>query len=332
MNKVKLLTIIMTLIISMMILGGSSFAECNRTITKIENYSGINSEIRLIDDKGNIKEVDDHRNIYYGYADWIYNTNILTSNNSMDFYLFTISGEKTMVCSLQTLNIDCVAVICPYNPYTGDIYLTDTYIVTSNNALLVNDFNSSGQNTFCVMVLVEGNITETQYTIALNAKNSDGAISVINTNPDFSSVVVGYSENIYKYNNENILIKVTNFLNNTLPETGSGVIYETDENNIYIKLECSLDDLSLDSMEYGIYTNLNSIYYHTIKIPISGGTYWYGIGNCRPVQGVYVPDGYVVYDLETNSIIDWASPLNTNYNPYSQFYYGFYNFNSLLML
>ena len=262
------------------------------------------------------KEAEDQLRGNFNGSDWFINTDTLESNDAIDTYVLNLTGTRTAVFALETTNTDYVAIICPYDPATGDITLSGPY-VTGGNTSAVNDLNSDGQNDFCVVVLNQGSTYGTSYTFAFNAKNSGGATSIVNASPDFSVMVCGYSGNIYKMNNVNIKTKVLTYINQHVPTNDPEKIYTRDLNTgnglimkLYVKSTISY--LSTNSMEYGIYQRGSNVYYHTVKIPIFGTNYycyrWSNVDGTNWDGGT--PDGYMVYDLETDAFIDWASSLN----------------------
>lgn len=80
----------------------------------------------------------------------------------------------------------------------------------------------------------------------------------------------------------------------------------------------------MDGLTYGTYTNSSTAMpissNAAVFIPIYGGRYTC-ILTASPSRTDYgAPTGYLVYDLKSNKIIDWASDRNFFYSPLTDMY------------
>ena len=64
----------------------------------------------------------------FASSDYIYNQDTLTSSDAVDFYTFKVSGTRSVIFRLITTNKDYVAIICPYNPTTGDVKIGRAHV------------------------------------------------------------------------------------------------------------------------------------------------------------------------------------------------------------
>ncbi len=276
----------------------------------------------------------------FASSDYIYNTDTLTSTDAVDFYTFKVSGTRSVIFRLVTSNSDYVAIICPYNPTTGDITLSGPY-VAAGEIKAIGDFNSDNRNDYCVVVLNQGTTYGTSYTFALNAKNSGGATAFLNANGDLSNAAFNYSGGP-RINGESIRNKVNAYIQANIDGTETGItrvyerkyeVYHTGGvyNLCTVGMSTAQRYLDLKGMSYGTYSATKYEIPHAIFIPVNGGTYL--CHRNTNVDGVSQskgePEGYIVYDIVNDEIVDWASEQNYFYTIY---YNEKYTINSLIIL
>ena len=267
---------------------------------------------------------------------YIYNTDTLTSEDAVDFYLFTLSGIKTALLSLQTTG-DYIALICPYNPTTGNIDVsTSNPYVLAGESVAYTAVNNNGQNTFCLVVMNLGDEYGASYTVAMNATNPGGATSILYFSSNFSRAVCGYSNNDVYSNGVNISAAANDYINTRM----NGAVFEDQyKSGSPSYIVCNVGVVSTpeyidgDSLFYGSYTstcpytNLKNGLGHSssdaIFIPINGYVFTTSLsGSYIDYQFIRdVATGFLIYDLNTNQIIDWMSSSNIFYTPN-----GFFNY------
>lgn len=254
----------------------------------------------------------------FASSDYIYNQDTLTSSDAVDFYTFKVSGTRSVIFRLITTNKDYVAIICPYNPTTGDVTLSGPY-VAAGEIKAIGDFNSDMQNNYCVVVLNQGSSYGTNYTFALNAKNSGGATAFINANADLSNAVFNYSDGP-KINGVSIQNKVNSYIQANITNEADSVtrVFErhydsyhtgTVYNICFVAISTAQKYLGLSEMSYGTYVATEYNIPHAVFIPVHGGNYIChrntnvdGVAQTDKDDGD--PEGYIIYDILNDDIVD----------------------------
>ncbi len=275
---------------------------------------------------------------YFNGGDYIFNTDSLTSDDAVDFYgPFSVSGTRTAVMSLTTTNTDYIALLCPYDPSTGEVTVSTNFSVTAGNAQAYTYFNNDSYNNYVAVILNLGSTYGTEYTFAMNAKNPGNATSFLYASTDLSRVVFRYSNNDVYSNGTNVTDAIVNFLNNEMGTNSfqdrylgpspsskratvgvtSGPQYILEDGSLYYGWYSSTNTTS--NLETGLGHSSSEV----VFIPIEGYGY-----TCS-VSGTYIPytltqgtaTGFLVYDINNDAIIDWMSSSNVLYTPNG--YFGF---------
>lgn len=213
--------------------------------------------------------------------------------------------------------------------------------VAAGEIKAIGDFNSDKQNNYCVVVLNQGSTYGTNYTFALNAKNSGGATAFINADANLKNAVFDYSDGP-RINGVSIQNKVNSYIQANITneeDTTSQVFYRKYDvshpggvyNLCIVNVISAQKYLGLNSMTYGTYSSNEYNVPHAVFIPIHG--YYFLCYRSTNVDGIIkvpgTPDGYLVYDILNDEIVDWASEQNFFYTIY---YNEKYTINSLAQL
>lgn len=340
--KKKFLSILLsaTLIIMDNSFAATAFAESANDLAVPAEKVVINSDSNSIEDTIGLNTVLNYTPEIQTYGsfsgnDYIINRDTLTSDDAVDFYTFTLTGTRTVLLTLQT-TADYIAIICPYNPTTGDITVSTAYPnVRKGETAAFGDINYNSQNTFCLVVLNLGSDYGAYYTIAMNAQNKGYANQIVNVSDNFRYVTLGYESGEYTMNGENILSGVQSYVSKNVPGVNDDIAevfkkeYIVNQTDVYracyVYVKTCQAYLDMDNLTYGTYKNSSTAMpissNAAIFIPIYGGHYECILnvsGSIRADQGA--PIDYLVYDLTTNSIIDWASTRNFFYNENTDMY------------
>jgi len=254
-------------------------------------------------------------------SDYIYKEETLTSSDAVDFYPFSVTGTRSIIFRLVSDNSNYVAIVCPYDPTTGDITLNG-YYVNAGEVKVYGDFNSNSQNNYCVVVLNQGAATGDAYALALNAQSTGYPDEFVNADGALEYVLYRYGTN-YLLNGNNIITALQNYISNNFSNTSSQVferenIPEQSGGNYYImwaKVNSLLSAIG-HTVEYGTYYSSGlGFFAHAIRIPVSGQSYaCYWSTNLVPgTLTTGTPDGYLIYDLVSDTIVDWDSDNNVFY-------------------
>lgn len=339
--KKKFLSILLsaTLIITGNSFAATAYAESADDLTVPAEKVVINSDSNSIEDTIGLNTVLNYFPEIQTYgsfsgSDYILNRDTLTSDDAVDFYPFTLTGTRTVLLTLQT-TADYIAIICPYDPTTGDITVSTAYPnVRKGETAAFGDVNYNDQNTFCLVVLNLGSDYGAYYTVAMNAQNKGYATAIVNVTDNFRYVTLGYESGEYTMNGVNILDKVNYYVTNNIPGVNDDIdtVFEYDftiqNTGVYRRCQVHVKTcqayLNMDGLTYGTYTNSSTAMpissNAAVFIPIYGGRYTC-ILTASPSRTDYgAPTGYLVYDLKSNKIIDWASDRNFFYSPLTDMY------------
>ncbi|HBH95877.1 MAG TPA: hypothetical protein DDX91_08985 [Ruminococcaceae bacterium] len=244
----------------------------------------------------------------------------LSSDDAIDFYSFSVSSPRSVVFRFLSGNSNYTANLGALDTSNGNVTL-------SNLWLSPNDVKWSSElpaGNYCWVILSKSNTyTADKYRISMNALNTSGATQHI-----VSSATLAYStfayDDVFLMNGKNIaetavkvaseISKFEDRLEGPSPtNTVATVTVNTDPKYI------------CDSLFYGSYESTNPYLNlktgmghstaNAIFIPIDGSSM-----SCT-YSTKYVPTellvqqavGILVYDLESNKIIDFMSPLNIFY-------------------
>lgn len=271
-------------------------------------------------------------------SDYIYHSDTLTSDDAVDFYLFTLSGTKTALLTLQT-TADYIAIICPYDPATGDINVSTSYpYVLKGESRAFVDVNDDSQNTFCLVVMNLGSEYGSTYTVGMNATNPEGATVIEYASSDLSRAVCRYSNGYVYSNGNNITLAAADFIVNKMNGTVFEDQYKSGSPSYQVAnvgVVSQAVDIEGDTLYYGSYVstnnniNLKNNLKHSsdnvIFVPINGYEY------VCSISGTYIPfqvlrdvaTGFLVYDLNTGKVIDWMSSSNIFYASPGYFTYKY---------
>ena len=275
---------------------------------------------------------------YFNGGDYIYNTDTLTSDDAVDFYgPFSVSGTRTVVMSLTTTNEDYIALLCPYDPSTGNVTVSMNFSVTAGNPQAYTYFNNDSHNNYVAVILNLGSTYGAEYTFAMNAKNPGSATNFLYAPSNLSRAVFRYSNNDVYSNGTNVTDAIVDFLNNDTGLISFQDRYEgpsPSNKRATVGVTSGPQYIPEDgSLYYGWYTStntsnnlMNSLGHSSTEvvfIPIEGYAY-----TCS-VSGTYIPytlmqgtaTGFLVYDINNDAIIDWMSSSNVLYTPNG--YFGF---------
>lgn len=279
----------------------------------------------------------------YNAGSYIYHKDTLTSDNAVNFYVFTLSGERTAVLTLQTTG-DYIALICPYDPSTGnvDVSSNNPYVTKGQSKYfsMVNQDNK--QKNFCLVVMNLGSEYGASYTVGMNATNPSNAISMEYVNANLSKVVcvcevygTNKKRDMVFSNGKNITLAAAEYILEM-----EGTVFQDEyksggASNITaeVGVVSGGEYIEGDTLYYGTYTSTNPYTNiqnglghssnEVILIPINGYVYTCAImGNYINYQFLRdVATGFLVYDLNTEKVIDWMSTCNLFYaDP------GYFNF------
>lgn len=271
-------------------------------------------------------------------SDYIYHSDTLTSDDAVDFYLFTLSGTKTALLTLQT-TADYIAIICPYNPATGDIDVSTSYpYVLKGESRAFVDVNNDSQNTFCLVVMNLGSEYGSAYTVGMNATNPAGATVIEYASSNLSRAVCRYSNGYVYSNGNNITLAAADFIVNKMNGTVFEDQYKSGSPSYQVAnvgVVSNGEYIEGDTLYYGSYTstndniNLKNNLKHSsdevIFVPINGYTYLCTIsGTYIPYQSLKdIATGFLVYDLKSGKVIDWMSSCNIFYASPGYFTYKY---------
>ena len=268
-------------------------------------------------------------------------TGTLSASNPYDFFPFTLTTDRTVAFGFETENTDFLAGLGVWDTSTGNVTLT-SFALTPGTVTWASGL---GAGSYC-WVVYSPNQTYTpgDYELGMNALNPSGADACITLSSDYSRAVFRYdltnhtNPSYYIYSNGiNVLSNVIDYITDNMTTNTFQDRYEgpSPSNKIATVGVTSGPGyiVTNSNLYYGWYTSTNTSNnlvtglghssYDVVFIPI------YGYGYTCSVSGSYinyqliqdVATGYLVYDLHTESIIDWMSSSNVLYAPN-----GYFNF------
>lgn len=337
MKKIKKITALLTsAIMAISSLSAVSFAEpysktvadynMNRAIqvdlsSEDNSVYGNGETINVVDT--NVKNYSAPSKGNYTGGDYICHTDTLETDDAIDTFVFDLPNPRTVIFRLISSNTDYAVILCPYDPTTGDITLNGPYVF-GGGISVVSDFNSDGQTHFCAVVLNTGSNYGDSYTFCMNAQSNAGAIAHINSSGDLARNVFQYSTG-YKMNGNSLSSVVDSFLDDKFANNTIVRLFDRHYEKYYSGSVFNICDVYVSSHRYDLdETNMSLVNYTAtnvsspaaIIIPIDGYSYYCHrhtnvAGNNVTETGV--PDGNLVYDIVSNTIIDWDSDLNFFY-------------------
>ena len=272
-------------------------------------------------------------------------TGTLSASNPNDFFPFTVTSAKTVGFGFESENTDFLAGLGILDSSTGSVTLSNISLTPGTLTWMSN----LPVGTYC-WVVYSPNQTYTpgDYELGMNALNPSGANSCIVLSEDCSRAVFRYNisdhtnPSYYVYSNGiNVLLNVIDYITNDMGTNTFQDRYEgpSPSNKIATVGVTSGPGYIItgSNLYYGWYhstntsnnlvTGLGHSSDDVVFIPI------YGYGYTCSVSGSYinyqliqdVATGYLVYDLHTESIIDWMSSSNVLYAPngYFDFEYSY---------
>lgn len=130
---------------------------------------------------------------------------ILTEDNSMDMYFFSInSGSKFLLARLTSGNANYVAQLYMFDNDTGDSYATNIYGFSGNLIQL----NGLPEGDYAFVIFSNDGVYGQEYTFDINATNPSANLAAVNYLKDDLSIFVFRTDSGDVYSNGNLLYNV----------------------------------------------------------------------------------------------------------------------------
>ncbi|GBF76273.1 hypothetical protein PA598K_04728 [Paenibacillus sp. 598K] len=260
-------------------------------------------------------------------GDFFYHTKNLTASNPSDFYFFSNNTTRTIIFDLVSNNSDYRIELFEIDWNTNTAYPTGLG-GGPGNALLANGLYSADWALRVSSVSSLGS----SYTIKMNMASPGGATTLVSTSPLFQSVAWRYPNGDY-YLNQNLIVNAGNN-----PGLEWVRLFDFSEGGNYWQRKHEVSDIRVKSittrMSYSsdYASSNNAVFlvldegtlftYHVSEFRSGPPTYYYSsfvdtrnwvTPRRLDFLDMYAGPDLLVYDLNTNQIIDFVSSLNYYY-------------------
>lgn len=256
---------------------------------------------------------------------------VLSSDDAIDFYPFSLSKSRTAIFRFLSENSDYTANLATHDTSTGNVTLSNVWLNHGD----VSWSSKLPAGNYCWVILSSTNTyTSARYRISMNARNESGATEHINTSADLSYSTFSYNGTLYM-NGINIEDTARNAAK-TISKFEDRMEGPSPTNTVATVTVLTGYEYISDSLFYGSYTSTNpyknvktGLYHstdHAIFIPIVGHSMscTYSTYYVPTQQLIETAVGILVYDLESGKIIDFMSPINIFYaNTYFNYTYTY---------